>query len=188
MHRLFVAIRPPEAIRDLLIDTMGGMAGMRWQDDDQLHCTLRFVGEVDGNVAEDLAAALSQVRFEPFELRLAGVGRFEQRRGGALWAGVIPREPLAQLAVKIDRVCQTVGLEAERRAYHPHITLARWGRGADPVQPFLERHAGLTSDPWKADHFTLYESRLGHQGAHYEAVAEYPFAGAEADFSPAAPN
>ena len=173
MHRLFIAVRPPAEIRDLLIDTMGGIQGMRWQDEDQLHCTLRFIGEVDGNVAEDLAHALGRVRFDPFELRLSGVGRFEQRRGGALWAGVAPKEPLARLAARIDRSCLSVGLEPERRAYHPHITLARWTRGADPVQPFLERQAGLTSDPWQADRFTLYESHLGSAGAHYEAVAEY---------------
>jgi len=173
MHRLFTAVRPPEPIRDFLIDTMGGIPGMRWQDDDQLHCTLRFIGEVDGNVAEDLALSLGQVHFEPFDLRLAGVGRFEQRRGGALWAGLVPKDPLAQLAAKIDRACVSVGLEPERRAYHPHITLARWSRGADPVQPFLERHAALSSEPWPVDRFTLYESHLGRAGAHYEVVAEY---------------
>jgi 2'-5' RNA ligase len=172
MHRLFLAVRPPEPIIDLLLDTMGGVEGMRWQSDEQLHCTLRFIGEVDGNVAEDLATALQSVRFDPFELRLSGVGRFEQRRGGALWAAIAPREPLAALAAKIDRVCQSVGLEPERRAYHPHITLARW-KGRATLQPFLERHAGLTSDPWPADRFTLYESHLGREGAHYEAVAEY---------------
>ena len=173
MHRLFAAVRPTEPVRDLLMDTMGGIHGMRWQDDDQLHCTLRFIGEVDGNVAEDLALALQRIQFDRFELRLSGVGRFEQRRGGALWAGIVPKEPLAQLAAKIDRACQTVGLEPERRAYHPHITLARWSRGADPIQPFLARHAGLSSDPWPVDRFILYESHLGREGAHYEAVAEY---------------
>lgn len=173
MHRLFVAIRPPEPVRDVLLDTMVGIEGMRWQDEDQLHCTLRFVGEVDGNVAEDLATALTVVRFEPFALRLAGVGCFEQRRGGALWAGLAPREPLAALAARIDRACVAVGLEPERRAYHPHVTLARWKRGAGPVQPFLERHASLNSEPWPVDRFALYESHLGREGAHYEAVAEY---------------
>jgi len=113
------------------------------------------------------------VRFEPFDLHLSGVGRFEQRRGGALWAGLAPRPPLAQLAAKIDRVCQTVGLEPEPRAYPPPIPLARWKRCASPVQPFLERHDGLTSEPWTADRFILYESRLSRHGAHYEEAASY---------------
>lgn len=173
MHRLFAAIRPPSDVRDLLIDLSGGIEALRWQDDEQLHCTLRFIGEVERPQAEDIAAALAAVRFEPFELRLAGVGRFAQRRGGALWAGVAPREPLAHLAAKVDRACVAAGLPPERRAYHPHITLARWRGAEPPLGPFLQQHAGFSSEPWTADRFTLYESHLARAGAHYEAVAEY---------------
>src|SRR5436190_20592459 len=125
MHRLFVAIRPPESIRDLLIDAMDDSADFRWQDDEQLHLTLRFVGEVERPLAEDLAAALGSIRAPAVELRVHGTGRFEQRSSGALWAGVEPRAPLAALAAKVERACQSVDLEPERRAFHPHITLAR---------------------------------------------------------------
>src|SRR6476659_8490295 len=111
MHRLFVAIRPPEPIRDLLIDAMDDTADFRWQDEGQLHITLRFIGEVDRPVAEDLAASLERIRFKPFPVRIKGVGRFEQRDGGALWGGVEPKEPLAALAAKVERICQSVGLE-----------------------------------------------------------------------------
>src|SRR5947199_6979680 len=95
MHRLFVGIRPPEPIRDLLIDAMDDSADFRWQDEEQLHLTLRFVGEVERPVANDLADALTRVRAEPLELRIAGTGRFEQRSSGALWAAVEPKAPLA---------------------------------------------------------------------------------------------
>jgi 2'-5' RNA ligase len=174
MHRLFAAIRPPEHIRDLLIDAMDDSADFRWQDDEQLHLTLRFVGEVERPVADDLAVALGQVRAPAFELRIAGAGRFEQRNSGALWAGVEPREPVAALAARIERVCQSIGLEPERRAFHPHITLARWkGRRTREVQAFLERTGGLSSDPFPVDEFILFESRLSRHGAHYEAVATY---------------
>lgn len=175
MHRLFVAIRPPEPVIDLLLDTMAGMPSLRWQDEEQLHLTLRFVGEVERPQAEDLAAALSALRFERFTLRIAGVGRFDHHRRGALWAGVEPRTPIAALAAKVERVCVSVGLAPERRAFHPHITLARWGRGADTsLDPFLARHAALRSDPFEVDRFILFESRLGRSGAAYEAIAEYP--------------
>src|SRR5215213_6353967 len=125
MHRLFAAIRPPEPIRDLLIDAMNDSADFRWQQDEQLHLTLRFIGEVERPVAEDLADALSRIRAQPFELRVTGVGRFEQRNSGALWAAVEPKAPLAALAAKIERVCIEIGLDPERRAFHSHITLAR---------------------------------------------------------------
>lgn len=177
MHRLFVAIRPPELIRDLLIDAMDYSADFRWQSEEQLHITLRFVGEVEQPVAEDLASALANIRGSSFELRIAGVGRFAQRNSGALWAGLEPREPLAALAAKVERICQDVGLDPERRAFHPHLTLARWkGRRANEVQHFIERNAGLSSSPFAVTEFILFESRLTRHGAHYEEVATYPLA------------
>jgi 2'-5' RNA ligase len=173
MHRLFVAIRPPESIRDQLLDVMEG-ADLRWQQDDQLHLTLRFIGEVDRPVANDVADALSRLEFPPFSLRLRGVGRFDHGRRGALWAGIEPRDEGRALSSKVERACQSVGLEAERRAFHPHITLARWNGRPAGLERFIEQHGGFASDPWQVDEFILFESRLGRDGAHYEAVAAYP--------------
>lgn len=175
MHRLFVAIRPSETIRDLLIDAMDDSADFRWQDDAQLHLSLRFIGEVERPTANDLADALGRIHAPPFELRISGVGRFEQRNSGILWAGVEPRPPVAALAAKVERVCQSVDLEPERRAYHPHITLARWkGRRTREVKDFLERTGGLSSEAFPVDRFILFESRLSRHGAHYEEIASFP--------------
>jgi 2'-5' RNA ligase len=85
MHRLFIAIRPPEAICDLLVDAMDDSPELRWVGDELLHVTLRFVGEVERPLASDLAVALGRVEADPFELRISGIGRFDQKRGGALW-------------------------------------------------------------------------------------------------------
>lgn len=175
MHRLFIAIRPPEPIRGLLLDAMDDSADFGWQDEEQLHLTLRFVGELARPCAEDLALGLRRVGVPPFELRIAGAGRFEQRNGGALWAAVEPKEPVAALSAKIERICQAEGLEPERRAFHPHITLARWkGRRTREVHDWLERSRGLASAPFLVDEFILFESRLSRHGAHYEEVARYP--------------
>jgi len=177
MHRLFVAVRPPEHIRDLLIDAMDDSADFRWQDEAQLHLTLRFMGEVDRPVADDLALALGRIQADCFHLRINGAGRFEQRSSGALWAGVEPKQPVATLAAKVERVCQQVGLEPERRAFHPHITLARWkGRRTREVADYLDRTRGLASEPFEVDRFILFESRLSRHGAHYEEVADYRLA------------
>jgi len=174
MHRLFVALRPPEHIRDLLVDAMDENSDFRWQDDSQLHLTLRFVGEVERPLATDLADELRRIRSSRLELRIAGIGRFEQRNSGALWAAVEPKAPLVTLAAKVERVCQSVGLEAERRAFHPHITLARWkGRRTREVHDFLERNRSLLSAPFTIDRFILFESRLSRHGAHYEEVECY---------------
>ena len=175
MHRLFVAIRPPEPIRDLLLDVMDDSADFRWQSDEQLHLTLRFIGEVERPVADDIADALAAIRSPRLELRITGTGRFEQRSSGGLWAGVEPKTPVAALAAKVERACQQAGLEPERRAFHPHITVARWkGRRTREVAAYLDRPRGLTTDPFEVDQFILFESRLSKHGAHYEEVASYP--------------
>jgi len=177
VHRLFVAIRPPEDVRDLLVDAMDDSPVLRWVGDEQLHLTLRFIGEVERPLAEDVAASLARVRSPSFDLRIRGAGKFEQRNGGALWAGVEPREPVAALAAKVERAVQSAGLEPERRAFHPHVTLARWNRGgAEAAEAFLRRNSALGSDPFRVDRFILYESRLSRHSPHYEEVAEYPLA------------
>lgn len=174
MHRLFVAIRPPEAIRDLLVDAMDESPEFRWQDEEQLHLTLKFIGEVERPLANDIADALATIRAGHFDLCIRGVGRFEQRNSGALWAGIEPKGPVAALSSKIERICQEVGLEPERRAFHPHITLARWkGRRQREVQEFLESRGGLSSEPFEVSSFILFESRLSRHGAHYEEVERY---------------
>lgn len=177
MHRLFVAIRPPEPVRGQLLDLMGGIAGARWQDEGQLHLTLRFIGEVDGRVADDVDAALQSVVHPRFDLALAGTGAFDRRgQPTALWAGVAPHEPVKALHKKIDHALARAGLEPERRAFHPHITLARFSRGeGGPLQPFLGAQA-VTSPPFAVDHFRLYESRLTPGGAVHTCVASYPLA------------
>ena len=174
MHRLFVAIRPPEEVIDLLVDAMDDSPELRWVGDEQLHLTLRFVGEVERPQANDLAIALGLIRFDRFALKVGSVGRFDQRSGGALWAGVEPKAPVAALAAKVERICQEVGLAPERRAFHPHITLARWkGRSSRAADSFVERNRGLTSSPFAVESFVLYESHLSRHGPHYEAVERY---------------
>jgi len=177
MHRLFVAMRPPEPVRDLLIDAMDDSPDLRWVGDEQLHLTLRFIGEVERPLANDIADALSTIRFPAFDLRIAGVGRFDRRSGGALWAGVEPRKPVSQLAAKVDRACVQAGLEPERRAFHPHITLARYSRrSAEQAGDFERKRADLSSEPFPVTRFILFESHLSRHGAHYEEVAAYPLA------------
>lgn len=174
MHRLFAAVRPPASQRTQLLAIMGGVTGARWQDDDQLHLTLRFIGEVDRHRANDIADALRAIRFAPFDADLSGIGTFD-RKGviDTLWAGVQPRDPLASLHRKIDRACVNAGLAAEERTYLPHITLARFGRTGGAVDNFLVNHSGLTSAPFGIDHFALFESHLGHARATYHLVERY---------------
>ena len=175
MHRLFVGIDPPPAIKDRLLDLMGGVAGARWQTEAQLHLTLRFIGEVDRHQANDLAAALESLHHPRFELALSGAGAFDRRgRVSALWAGVTPHEPVHVLHKKVDQAVARAGLPPDTRAYLPHITLARFGRDAGTLDGFVDRHGGLSSPPFAVDDFCLYESQLTSDGSVYTIVERYP--------------
>ncbi len=175
MHRLFVGIDPPAEVKDHLLDLMGGVAGARWQSEAQLHLTLRFIGEVDRHQANDIAAALESLHHPPFELALNGVGTFDRRgQVNALWAGVAPHEAAHRLHKKIDQAIARTGLPSEGRSYHPHITLARFGREVGPLDGFLARYGGLASSPFVVDDFCLYESQLTRDGSVYTIVERYP--------------
>ncbi len=174
-HRLFVALRPPHPVRALLRAAMHGISAARWQDDDQLHLTLRFIGAVDHHQAEDIAAALGALHGAAVTARIAGVGLFE-RKGAPhmLWAGVEPLAALGALHRKVGQLLARVGVAAETRAFVPHITLARLNRAAGPVAPFLAQSSDLASPDFDFTHVILYESELAHGGARYHPVARYP--------------
>ena len=178
MHCLFVALRPPIAIRTLVSATMTGVDGARWQDDDNLHLTLRYIGEVGAAVGDDLVSAVSRIVAPAPTVSIAGVGRFATLgRTDTLWAAVSPTDALAALHRKVDRACVMAGLSPDGRAYRPHVTLARLPRaGHDPVQVerWLARHAGLSSAPFAMSHLVLYESLLGPGGAVYDAIMRWP--------------
>ena len=178
MHRLFIALRPPPAIRAALLPAMGGVPGARWQDDAQLHLTLRFIGEVERPLAEEIALALSGVIAPAPTGVIAGVGQFDKRgRTDALWAALTPHGPLAALHRKVDHALVRLGLEPERRAWLPHITLARLPRSAGhgpAIDRWLADHASLVSPPFTMGELILYESRLGHDGASYMPVLRMP--------------
>jgi 2'-5' RNA ligase len=177
-HRLFIAIRPPEPVRDRLVDAMEGIDGARWVDEDNLHLTLRFVGEVERPVANDLAAALGAIRAARFALAIDGVGHFDKRsrhgaRPRALWARVPRSGPLDELRLKVERACEVAGLGRETRRFTPHVTLARLGPSVGEIGGWLGRFGDLVAGPWEVSEFILYESHLGHRGAFYEPVTAF---------------
>ncbi len=179
MFRLFVGIPLPEDVRAELGRLACGLPGAKWVAPENLHITLRFIGEVGGDVAEDVDHALRRFVMPPFDLAIAGVGWFETgRKVHTLWAGIDRQELLLRLQEKVETALVRQGLEPERRKFKAHVTLARFRNGAPArIGAFLEHHSRLAIGPFRVDHFTLYESHLGSDGAHYEALADYPLQG-----------
>jgi 2'-5' RNA ligase len=177
MHRLFVALRPPPPVRAALAATMDGVPQARWQHDEQLHLTVRYIGEVDGRMGEEIALALGQIHVAPIDIALSGVGAFDKKgRTDALWAGVAPHDALSALHRKVDHALVRLGLPPEGRAYLPHITLARISRSAGfgpEVERWQATHAGLASPAFRIEHLTLFESHLLGEGARYEVIERW---------------
>jgi 2'-5' RNA ligase len=176
LTRLFVAIRPPAAVRQVLLGAGGGIVGARWQGDGQLHLTLAFVGDVGGAQAKELISALAEVESAAFAAEVSSVGHFESKGAPtALWARVPLSEPLAQLQRRVERACRRAGLAPDKRGYKPHVTLARLPRSAGPIGAWLAEHGTLRAGPWQVEGFTLYESHLRPEGALYQPLVDYRF-------------
>ncbi|MEJ0025153.1 MAG: RNA 2',3'-cyclic phosphodiesterase [Rhizomicrobium sp.] len=174
MQRLFVALSIPDTVAQSLALLQAGVPGARWQTREQLHLTLRFIGEVDGRDAAAIHDALSGIVAPAFTLELHGVGEFGTKHPHALWAGVRPNEALLHLQKKIETAIQRAVLAAERQKYTPHVTLARLrGTPVGRVLDYLTDHALYSSTPFPVAGFILYSSVLTSDGSIYRAEQAY---------------
>ncbi len=179
MIRLFAALALPEEVRQRLALVRAPLPGARWAPPENMHVTLRFIGEVEAPVATDIDALLSRVTAPAFDIRLAGLGTFGSRgRVRALWAGLEKSELLAHLQAKIEVVCVNAGLPPEGRKFHPHITLARCRNVPEaPAVEFAATYGGFGLPAVPVSAFTLYSSHMGRSGAVYTSEAVYPLVG-----------
>lgn len=175
MIRLFVALGLPDDLGTRLAGIRGQIPGARWVPRENLHITLRFIGEVDEAAAADIDTALARIEAPAFDLALAGVGHFESRgRVRSLWAGVERGPALDHLQARIETACRRAGLPPEGRKFHPHVTLARCrDTRTSRIAGFLAGHDGFRAPPFPVRSFALYSSALGRGGAAYTREIEY---------------
>ena len=169
----FVALDLPSDVREELMLIGSGVPGARWIDEDQLHLTLRYLGEVDGATLRDLTSALLRLEVEPFELQLHGIGFFPPRgEPEVLWVGANQSPPLHHLRARVDQLATRFGVTPDRRRYTPHVTLARLREApASRLARFAMEHALWKSRVFQAESFSLYSSRRRPEGALYERQA-----------------
>jgi 2'-5' RNA ligase len=178
MIRLFVGLELPEAVRERLYGLGGGVPGARWIAPENMHMTLRFIGNVNDDELADIDEALARVQASAFDLEITGLGEFSRgRRPAQIWAGARPAPPLMDLQRRIEAALVKAGFEPEGRRFTPHVTLARL-KGSAPgrVRSFVAGHNLLGIDPFPVARFTLFSSHLGRKGASYRPEADYPLA------------
>ena len=175
MIRLFVALELPEELRDRAAMVQRGVTGARWVPPENLHITLRFIGEVPEDRYDDIVYALEGVKSEPFTLTIAGAGHFESRgRVRALWLGIERDPSLMALNKRIESALVRAGLPPEERKYTPHLTIARLNE-ASPAQVsgWLQANNMFRAIPWPRESFVLFSSFQSRNGAIYRPENEF---------------
>ncbi len=172
--RLFVALSLPNAVAKSLALIQGGVPGARWQSREQLHITLRFIGEVDGQHVEAIDDALAGIMAPDFTLQLHGVGQFGNKQPHSLWAAARPNDMLDHLQRKVDTAIRRVGQPQDAHKFTPHVTLARLRHpDTDRLVDWLKYHALYTSAEFPVDAFHLWSSKLTSDGSIYRIEKSY---------------
>lgn len=175
MPRLFTALEIPDDVGDALATYRGGLSGARWIDVENYHVTLRFIGDVDEDVAQEAAFELGRVRRPPFDVEIEGLDAFGGDRPRALIARIAPSKDIVELQAEHERLIRRAGLPAEKRKFAPHVTLARL-RDASPraVADYLGLRGGPARLSFRAERFVLFSSRDSVGGGPYVEEAAYP--------------
>ncbi len=168
MPRLFAALEVPQTAARSLTLVQGGLIGARWVDPENFHITLRFFGDVEGHVADQIVESLDQIRRPAFTLELAGIHAFGSKKPHSIYAGVWPSVPLTELAADIDRRAKRIGLPTDKRKFTPHVTLARLRNPDDrKVAHWLAGRGGFGTLPFQVSRFVLMSSRDSVGGGPY---------------------
>jgi len=186
--RLFVAAELSDEMRQAATATiadlqhrLGRRVVARWLPTDNLHITVRFIGEVSETIASDVLRALSApISLEPFDLRFGACGAFPS--GGlprVIWIGLANGAPsLATINGEMSGRLDRFGFEAEPRSYSAHLTIARVkevARGSTSDVRRILRETPIPDGHCRVDHATIFRSQLSPKGARYESLATCSF-------------
>ncbi len=176
-ERLFVAIDPPEGVREVLKSTAESMDlnNARYSRLDQMHMTLRFLGNVPKDQKEFLIQELEKIRLPSFNLETDALGIFPKRgMPRILWAGLRESDILNKLQQSIEESSEKCGVEADDKPWHPHITLARL-KGRNHITPEVLEEMSNQNEPmsFRVDAFYLYRSELKKSGAVYSILETF---------------
>jgi RNA 2',3'-cyclic 3'-phosphodiesterase len=181
--RLFVAFDLTDSIREAVAQFLGRLRRAcpqaRWMRPENMHITVKFIGWVPDEQLAEFRAALEQVHSpQPARLEFRGTGFFPtEKRPRVLWIGVQHSPNVAEIAAELDRRFLSLGVEAEKRDFHPHLTLARFATpaGLDPLRAAIRDAGEVNFGFLCANLLHLYQSQLRPGGAEYTRLASFDF-------------
>ncbi len=186
--RLFVALEAPAAVRENLASLLQTLRAVspqtRWVRPENLHVTLKFIGEVPQTKLAGIREALAGVRSEQLvTVDFRGLGFFpNEKHPRVFWAGIVASPNLKTLVADIDSATEKLGILREQLSFSPHLTLARFEslRLPEKLHAAIQENATLEFGSLCTGKFHLVESKLKPSGAEYTTVESFSFAAAEA--------
>jgi 2'-5' RNA ligase len=182
--RVFCAVELPPEVRaraaahiESLRSAAPGVSAS-WDRAEKLHITIKFLGEIEAARVPSLSLAASRAAQEvqPFELAIEGAGAFpSQGPPRVLWLGVTdPSGALASLQSSLEDACAEAGFTRDKRAFHPHLTIARLRnpRGTRRLAA-LHREQGFEAAPFHVMELRVIRSELGPRGSTYTEISRH---------------
>jgi 2'-5' RNA ligase len=171
----FTALALPPELAQQLISIAPLHQGIRLVEPPDLHITLRFLGTLEPKLYEEIKEAFLEIQAPQIPIQLKGSGCFsEGTQPKILWIGVEKNPPLIELHQKIGEVLDRFKIAHDRRAYFPHVTLAKLDNApAELLSEFLAQHYGTTWEGFTSTYWGLYQSHYSKTSAHYEEKEVY---------------
>ena len=181
--RLFVALSIPPEVRQNIASLVRNLRHTdgkpRWINPQNLHITLKFIGELESEKVPAISDALATshaAHLLPIEFR--NVGFFpNSRRPSVAWIGIEAPPTLALLAAEVNRVLASIGIPREEKSFVPHLTIARFkeARLSPALQVEIEKCKDHSFGSYTAGEIHLVESKLKSSGAEYTTLRSFPF-------------
>ena len=176
MPRLFIAIDIPEPVKDKICELRRNLPGVRWTVREQIHITMRFIGDSDDVFFKQIKSSLSEIKLPPFGLEISSSGFFpHERRPSVLWLGCNESRALSDLKDYMDLILDSCGIPPESRKFMPHITIARLKMIREKeCLNLYSIYKGLFPLKFDVSEFILYSSLLKSDGAEHSKESVYP--------------
>ncbi len=165
---------PPAAHRTLQALPRRGLNAPYWTAPDDLHITLRFLGDIPATQEQAITDRLADIKRPAFTIEVAGLDTFHLRRQTILWAAVQSTRKLTALAATINETVEPLGFDMPVKPYIPHITLARL-KPAPGLAAYISRYEKTVKTRWRADSFTLFRSGQPDKNDNcYKVLTTFP--------------
>ena len=175
MYRLFVAIDLPDDVKNRIADIGRDLPGARPVPREQLHLTIRFIGDADEETFASARKTLAGIMGVSFPLTIRGIGHFPPgKHPRVLWAGLEDSPPLMELQRQVELALVEAGIPPDARRFFPHLTLARL-KDTPParIAALEERFKDFGAAPFAITEFYLYSSVLTRNGAIHTREGTY---------------